>query len=298
MTKFTTILLTGITALAFTACGGGGSTSGSGGETTQPPASGTLPPTNGTPVPPSAITDQNADQVLAATTLSMQGITHIDDLLGEISASSMGNNMAKAGLSGNIASSDHAVAPLAESGTESCTGGGTVSYSFSNTQGSYTFNNCNETDIGLTLDGSISMTIKGNDISAQYTNFSLKLHHQDTSLYYESASVNINRNSYDMSGIVTGWVDSEGTKVEVKNYSFSKTGNSYTYNGLVKTNCIDFWIDVKTTQEIKLSNDSNGCPIAGEVLVIATNSELKTVFHSDQSIDVYLNGESYATYSD
>ena len=273
------------TVILFTACGGGGGGS-SGGDT------GSSQRTMVT------ITDQNADRVIAAASQSMKGAMQINNRLGLNSASVVSQGIAKINKVGNIASSDKTVAPLAESGNETCSGGGTVTYDFNDNGGYYNFNNCIENDIGLTLDGKITMEKNGNAYNVVYSDFTLESHYDDWSVYYQNATVNLNTSTYDMSGTLTGYISTNGDKVEFDQYNFSKTGDSLTYNGFVKTSCLTGWIELKTTRALQMSNYGYGCPTAGELVAIGNNTELKTVFNADKSVTVYLNDEILETYSD
>ena len=281
--KYFKMLLLASAVLLFTACGGGGGSSNNGGEAQKSMLT---------------ITDQNANRVMGASMLSIQGVQNLDNIFGSNSLSVVSRSMAKINKLGNIASKDQAVAPLAESGNETCSGGGTVSYNIDDNGGFYVFNNCVEDNIGLTLDGKATATINGNILNVEYTNFSLDSHYYNLSVYYQNVKVTIDQSNYNMNGSITGYVNSDGNKIEYDQYIFSKTGNKYLYNGFVKTNCMGNWIELKTVKTLELSDYGYGCPTAGEVIAIGNNSELKTVFNTDKSVNVYLNGEVYTTYSD
>ncbi len=273
MTKFTTALLTGSALLLFTACGGG-----SGGDA-------------GTPAKTMvSITDENADDVISASVLSVKGITDIGDILLGDGSANIAKSTSHLNTLGNIAAANLEPGTLAESGTESCSGGGSVSYDGNeNTGGTVTFNQCVES--GTTINGTMVLSINGADTTTNFTNFSVKAY--DAEVFYSSATVNLNTDTYDMSVTVTGYAVDDGSRYDFENYSLTKTGNSYTFAGFVKTDCMGGWIEIKTNQALVMYDS---CPTAGDIVAIGNNSELRMVFNSDMSVDVSVNGEAYDTY--
>ena len=276
MKQMKMILLAGLAVLFLSACSGGSSSSSS--ETTAPTKTMVT------------INDQNADEVLAASVQSVSGILEIQDLAVGNSSANIAQNSSRINSLGNIASADLEPGVLAESGTDTCSGGGTVSYDGNeNTGGTVIFDQCVE--YGTTINGKMVLSINGDNTHTVLTNFSVVS--SDATAYYSYATIDLNTNTYDMSATMTGYAIANGNRYDVENYSFTKTGNSYTFNGLVKTDCMGGWIELKTIQALEIGYS---CPTAGEIVAIGNSSELTTVFNSDMSVDVFLNGEAYATY--
>lgn len=283
MRKFTTALLTGSALLLFTACGGSNGSNSSGRENAKSMVS---------------ITSENADTVIAGTTisgalyLSNEGVLPYSTTVTDTIAKSTTrlNKLA------NIASVDLEPGVLAESGTESCTDGGSVSYNGDETSGgTATFDQCNEG--GIIINGTMVLSVKGTDSTTTLTDFSIKakVNGDNVDAYYQTATVLLNTNTYDMSITATGHASENGNRFDFENYSMKKTGNSYIFAGLVKTDCMGGWIEIKTNHALVLSQ-AYSCPTAGEIIVSGNNSEMKFVFNPDISVDVTINGEAYKRY--
>ncbi|HIP18713.1 MAG TPA: hypothetical protein EYG78_05185 [Sulfurovum sp.] len=276
MRKFTTALLTGASLLLFTACGSSGGSGG--GSTTK------------TMVP---ITEENADTVISSTVQSISGIMEV----GDITQSNDSSNIVKATTHlsklGNIASANMEPGTLAESGTEQCSDGGSVSYNGNETSGgTVTFSQCEE--YGTTINGTMTISINGAETTTIMTNFSVKTSYAE--VYYSNATMDLNTNTYDMSVTATGYTIEDGDRYDFENYSLTKSGNSYTFSGLIKTDCMGGWVEIKTNKALVMTEYS--CPTAGEIVSVGNNSELKMVFNADMSVDISVNGNLYNTYSD
>lgn len=245
--------------------------------------------------PPSkliTISDQNADAVLAASVQSVPGTMMFQEIFAGSSSSTVAKSTSDLKMVAKIASTDLSSVVIAESGTETCSGGGSLSYDGNEvTGGTVIYNECVE--YGMTIDGKAILTIDGSNLTVEIIGFKIQL--DDILAFYENAIINLNENSYDFSATMTGYAVDGSYRFEFENYSMTKTGNSYTINGLVKTDCMGGWIEIKTIQALELPDD--GCPTAGEIVAIGNDSELRTVFNADQSVDVSLNGQSYASYS-
>ena len=237
------------------------------------------------------ITVDNADDVLAASVQSISGILEIQNIAVGDSSSNIANNASKINELGNIASTDLEPGTLAESGTDTCSDGGSVSYDGNeNTGGTVIFDQCVE--YGTTINGKMVLSINGDKVNTVLTNFSVIS--SDATVYYSNATINLNTNTYNMSATMTGYAIDKGSRFDFENYSFTKTDNNYTFAGLIKNDCMGGWIEIKTNKALIIGYD---CPTAGEIVAIGNNSELKTVFNSDMSIEVFVNGEAYDTYA-
>ncbi len=254
--------------------------------------------------PTVTITTENADKVISGTLQSISGAFELGS--GGIPyTGTISNNIAKSASKlnklSNIAAATLEPGTLAESGTESCSGGGSVSYNGNeSTGGTVTFSQCVES--GITIDGTMILTISGADTTTELSNFSLKGSYADAAYtysfeaYYQTAIVHLNTNTYDMDLTATGYAVENADRFDFENYSMTKTGNQYTFNGLVKTDCMGGWIELKTTKALVMDN-SYDCPTAGEIISIGDNSEIRFVFNTDTSVDVTVNGAAYKSYS-
>jgi len=254
--------------------------------------------------PTVTITTENADKVTSGTVQSISGALELES--GGIPyTGAVSNNIAKSASKlnklSNIAAATLEPGTLAESGTESCSGGGSVSYNGNeSTGGTVTFNQCVES--GITINGTMVLTISGADTTTKLSDFSVKASYADAGssynveAYYQTAIVHLNTNTYDMDLTATGYAVENADRFDFENYSMTKTGNQYTFNGLVKTDCMGGWIELKTTKALVMDN-SYGCPTAGEIISIGDNSEMKFVFNTDTSVDVTVNGAAYKSYN-
>lgn len=244
--------------------------------------------------PPSkliTISDQNADAVLVASVQSVPGTMVFQEIFAGSSSSTVTKSTSALKMAAKITSTDLSSIVIAESGTETCSGGGSLSYDGNEeTGGTVIYNECVE--YGMTIDGKVILTIDGFNLTAEL--IGTKIQMDDIVVFCENAIIRLNEQTNDFSETMTGYAIQGGHKFEFEDYSVAKTGNNYTFSGLVKTDCMGGWIEIKTIQALELPND--GCPTAGEIVAIGNNSELKTVFNADQSVDVFVNGQSYASY--
>lgn len=215
------------------------------------------------------ISEKNAELVLASTVESVRYMKDLQDILP---------------VSNYV--------DTQESGTISCSGGGSVSYDGTDTQATLTFNNCIEN--GVYLNGKMNITANGSDYTVSMTAFTVEM--DNIKAFYENAIVSFNEYDYNsFSATITGYSIDDSNRVDMKNFTIVKNNESYTVDGLLKTSCIGGWIEMKTISAIYISY-YNSCPSAGEILVTGSNSSLRTIFNSDQSINVLLNGNTYKNY--
>jgi len=284
--KVSILLLIGSISFITVGCGGGGG----GGGTVE------------TPKEMVTITKDNAEKVIGGTVESIGAALDLEDGSLIPMTNTVSDNIAESATKfnrlGNIASANLEPGTLAESGTESCSGGGSVSYNGDeNTGGTVKFDQCVEQ--GITINGSMDIRINGADTTTTLTNFSVKgststpTGSYSFEVFYSNATVHLNTSTYDMSLTATGYSIENGKKFEFENYRMTKTGNKYTFNGLIKSDCIGGWVEIKTNTPLVMDQD---CPTAGEIVTIGNNSEMKTVFNSDKSVDVTLNGEKIEHY--
>lgn len=274
MKQMKTILLTGVAAFFLSACGGGSSDT----------------PVTETPLELVAITEQNADAVVASAIGSISGAMDIEDVPLLSTSSSVAKSTSIMTKYAKTISTDFSL-DTAVIETVACSGGGTITADGNEvTGGTIIFNECVESDV--TIDGTMNLTIDGSNYTAEFIN--LKMQMLDVIIFYEYAVVNLNEVNSDMSITITGYSTDGVDRVDLKDYTVTIAGDNLTANGLVKTNCIGAWIEVKTIQALVMPGD---CPIAGEISILGNNSDIKMVFNSDGSVDVFLNGQTYASYN-
>lgn len=240
------------------------------------------------------ITTENAENVLSVT---LGSIDIVDVPRGLALASDNSTNIAKVSLetskASNIASSKLKSNNIAETGTESCSGGGSLSYNGNEeTGGTVIFNQC--TEDGVTLNGTQILSFNGDTIHSELTNFSVKDFSSD--VFISSATIDFNENTEALSMNLTGSVSMDGKKTDFENYQLSGDGNTFTISGLIQSSCVAGWMQIQTVTPI-MTVDFEDCPVGGEIVVTGNNSALRTVFNSDTSIQVYLNGAIFATYA-
>jgi len=273
MRQLKTILFAGAVTFFLSACGGGGSSD------------------SDTSVELVTITEQNADAVVASAIGSISSAVDIEDIpvLSTTTSSVAKSNsiMTKyaktlsTGFSPDIAATE----------TIACSGGGSITADGDEiTGGTVTFNECVEPD--GTIDGTMILTIDGSNYTAEFINLKIQMH--EIIVYYENASMHFNENSTDLSLTITGYSTDGINRMDLKDYTASITGDNFSFNGFVKTNCIGAWVEVKTTQALVMPGY---CPISGEISILGNGSDIEIVFNSDESVDVYLNGQTYDNYS-
>lgn len=272
MKQITMILLTGVATLFLSACGGGSSDSEASTELV-------------------TINEQNADAVVASAIGSISGAMDIEDIPLLSTGSSVAKSTSIITKYAKTISNDLQISAIV-TGTEACSGGGTVTYNVDDIteEGTITFNECVESDV--TIDGIMELTIDGSNYTAEF--IELKIQMLDDIIFYEYAIVNLNEYNSDLSITITGYSTDGVNRMDLKDYTATITGDNLTINGLVKTSCISAWIEVKTTQALIMPGY---CPIAGEVSIFGNGSDIKMVFNSDESVDVFLNGQAYDSYN-
>lgn len=275
MRQIKIIFLASVFAFFLSACGGGGSSDST---------------VNETPLELVTITEQNADAVMASAVGSISDATDIEDIPVLSTSSSIAKSSTMMTQYAKTVSTDFAL-DIAVSETVACSEGGTITADGNEVSGgTVTFNECTES--GVTIDGTMILTIDGSDYTVEFVGLSMEM---DTLiLYYESALLSFNEYSSDLSVAITGYVDDGSNRMDFKDYTASVTGDTLSINGLVKTNCITEWIEVKTTQALVMPGF---CPTAGEISIVGNGSNITMVFNADESVDVSLNGQPYASYA-
>jgi hypothetical protein len=277
MRQMKIVLLTGVFAFFLSACGGGGSSS----ET----------PVSEIPAQTELVTisDQNVDVAVASAVSSISDALDIEDVPVLSTTSSVAKSSVLMAQYAKTVSSDFPLSS-AVSQTVECSGGGTVTADGDEaTGGTVTFNECIES--GVTIDGAMTLTIDGSNYTVEFINLMIQMN--EMIAYYEYASMQFNETGTDLSVTITGYSEDGSERVDFKEYSVSVTGDSFSVNGYVKTNCLGAWIEVKTTQALVVTGY---CPNAGEISILGNNTEVSVVFNADESVTVYLNGEAYASY--
>jgi len=167
-----------------------------------------------------------------------------------------------------------------------CTNGGTIT----STDTGMIFSNCNES--GIIMDGTV--TVSGNETAATMTlsNFTMTL--DSETVFYESLTYsftsNANQGITSMSITMDGYTTIFGERTEYQNYTFTMNMNdlsaiSFSVNGLIKTDCLGAWIEIKTIENIQI-NDIASCPTAGKVVIGGNASSITVDFNADGSVDV------------
>jgi len=177
---------------------------------------------------------------------------------------------------------------LAENTSVECSEGGSISYSGTEKSGDVTYNNCRES--GTTINGTISIIINADGTSGTmtFTNFSFTDPLNRNSLVWDSLVYTFSDTT--VSVIMSGYAVNAGERTEFDNYEFDLTLDSsdnisLTISGMVKTDCLGAWIEIRTTEAIQLSY-LDSCPSAGQVVIEGSSSSLTVDFNADGSVDV------------
>ena len=274
MGQIKTIWLASVVAFFLSACGGGGSSDA---------------PVSETPLELVTITEQNADSVIASAVGSISGAMDIEDIPVLSTTSSVAKSSAM--MTQYAKSVSTAISLDSEvSQTVACSGGGTVTADGDEvTGGTVTYNECVES--GVTIDGTMILTIDGSNYTVEFID--LRMQMDAIIAYYEDATIQFDEYSTDLSVTMTGYSTDGINRMDFEDYSVSITGDSLSLNGFVKTNCMGSWIEVETTQALIMPGF---CPNAGEISIVGNSSNIKMVFNADESVDVLLNGQPYASY--
>jgi len=160
------------------------------------------------------------------------------------------------------------------------------------------FENC--INDGITIDGLIHYnTIKDiKNFDAVATN--LKVAKDDKEVFYENAILKVEDGN--LSETLTGYAKDGNESVTFKDFKINvkklSSLTKYSVDGALATSCIDDkWLDIKTTQDIE-KNSTLDCPTAGVVEIKGDdNSTIKAEYKSDESINIYLDGNLTKTYS-
>lgn len=268
--------------IVFNACGGGSSSSDDS----------SVIPDDGYVI----ITEDNSKQVLSAVVSSINISDAFEDgpipVINTTSVKSISIAKSMTIPASKVLSSSSNLKTLAVSGTEQCSEGGSFSYDGTETSGTIIFSDCQES--GVIMDGTISFTsnLDGTSMTMTFTNLSIILD-ENNRLFYASASASISLNAYaeigNMSIVVTGYSIVNGERTDLDNYKLTLKIDSsstlmITLDGLIKSDCIGGWVEVKTTEPIQMIGDL--CPSIGQLIITGNASSLTVDFNSDGSVDV------------
>ena len=167
-----------------------------------------------------------------------------------------------------------------------CNDGGMITY----TDTGMIFSGCNES--GIMMDGTV--TVSGNETAATMTlsNFTMTLDNE--MVFYESLNysftLNTNYEISSMSITMDGYTNIFGERTDYQNYTFTMNMNdlsviSFSVNGLIKTDCLGAWIEIRTIENIQINNGSV-CPTAGKIVVNGNASGITVDFNADGSVNV------------
>lgn len=237
------------------------------------------------------ITEENSEQVLSSAFEALGGGFDFQDGPSFIGiASAQNNSIVKSTQTSalkEVFSSARDLKTLAESASIECSEGGSISYSGTETSGTATYNNCQE--YGTTINGTMSVTINANYTSGSmtFTNFSITDQDGSTLVW---DSVDYTFSDTTMSVSMSGYSIYGGERVEFDNYEFALTFDSsdnmsLTVSGMIKTDCLGAWIEIRTTEAIQF-NTFDSCPSAGQIVIEGGSSSLTVNFNADGSIDV------------
>lgn len=270
-------ILLGMAVLSFgiTGCGGGSS------DTTTASAGTELV----------VITEENSEQVLSTAFDALSGGFDFEDGPSFIGIASAQNpsivKSTQTTALKEVFASSKSLKTLAESGSVECSEGGSISYSGTETSGTVTYSNCQE--LGTTINGTMSITVNADATSGSmtFTNFSIT-DPEGSTLVWDSVIYTFTDTTMSVS--MSGYSVYAGERIDFDNYEFALTFDSsdtmsLTVSGLIKTDCLGAWIEIRTTEAIQL-NVFDDCPSAGQVVIGGGSSSLTVDFNPDSSVDV------------
>jgi len=167
-----------------------------------------------------------------------------------------------------------------------CTDGGSITYGSTE----IAFNNCNES--GMIMDGTATVSGTATEGTMTLTNFSITF--DSESIFYESLTYSFVLNSASeissMSITMDGYTSIFGQRTDYQNYTLSMNMDSsdtlsLSVSGLVKTDCLGGWIEIRTTQNIQ-TNIFESCPTSGQIVIGGNASSITIDFNADGSVNV------------
>ena len=159
------------------------------------------------------------------------------------------------------------------------------------------FENCLVDDI--TFDGVIHYIRIEDALNLEARVRGLKVTTNDKEAYYESAYIKLDNNNIyeELSGYMKEGQKSAYFKdlhLEIKSFDEKKV---YRVDGSLATSCIDNkWIDINTTTAIE-KNITLNCPTKGVIEIDGNSSKIEAIYNSNESIDIYLDGNLTKTFN-
>lgn len=193
---------------------------------------------------------------------------------------------------------------LAASQSYTCTDGGSISVSGTQTSGTAVYSHCEE--YGAVIDGTVSVSSnsEGTSGTATFTDFSMTLDGELSSyikyMKYQYTYDTVHYKLSNLSITMEGYAITYGERTDFNNYKFTyaedDNGNvDFTINGFVKNSCLGGWIEIKTLKTVH--REEYSCPNKGEISVGGNGSELTVTFNLDQSADLSINGSPSEHYN-
>jgi len=250
---------------------------------------------------------------VSSTTPPLQSI--VEELL------SVSKNHAQKGRTGQ-----GLTASGSESGTVTCTNGGSVSVGATwmgpdnpadysqvvNLNGTVTFNSC--TEGSETFNGAATLSVDGplsapskiavSSSSLSYTNTANNDNLTLSNLTITLAKIVISGNDLKsftttISGAVSGTLSGDSLNIECNNfqlaYNSSLGGFTVAISGNIKASCIGDWTSISTTKPLFFSGAY--CPTDGDITATSGASSVRVTIESDTKISIFFNGNLVQTYN-
>lgn len=193
---------------------------------------------------------------------------------------------------------------LAASQSYTCTDGGSISVSGTETSGTAVYSDCEE--YGVIIDGKVSVTSNSDGTSgtATFTDFRMTLDGELSSyIKYMKYQYTYDGVSYRLSNLsitMEGYAITLGDRTDFNNYKYTYAEDSngnvdFTINGFVKNSCLGGWIEIQTLKTVHIEEFS--CPTKGEISAKGNGSDLIVTFNLDHSADLSLNGTPSEHYN-
>ena len=159
------------------------------------------------------------------------------------------------------------------------------------------FENCKNNDV--TIDGLIhyNKIINSKNFDAEVTN--LKVTKGNKEIFYKSATLKVT--TQEIKEVLSGYSKDGNRSLTFKDLKIDVikllNQTKYRVDGSLSSSCINnLWFDINTTKDIE-KNSTIDCPTAGVVEIDGNSSKLTAKYNSDESIDIFLDGNLTKSYS-
>ena len=186
----------------------------------------------------------------------------------------------------------------------------TTTVSDDGTSSTTTFNECklsgqvDGSEVPLiTYDGTISYQMSGAIVTITANQFHVIDHIPEANIsevYYESFTMTQDTTTHETNATLTGYIVlDDDTRIDYDEYKMHIVGDTVSFEGRIKTSCLDGWFTVTTVTPIPIdtASEDDTCPTGGKLRATGDGGTvLEIEFTSTGGVNVYLNGSVIDTY--